>query len=109
MVSLDVTQKFTITVFPAQADGSPGVEDGPPQYVVKDDPGAAGPVLTMIPSADGLSCECRGANAGTTTITPTSTANGAPIVGVDIQVTVTPAPVKFASQLIETIGDVVPQ
>ena len=46
---------------------------------------------------------------GTTTITPTSLANGKTITAPPIQVTVTAPPVKFATQLIETVGAVVPQ
>lgn len=104
MVNLDVTQKFTITVQPVQDDGTPGQIDGPPTYPVD----SAG-ILTLIPSSDGMSCECRGNTVGTCTITPTAVANGKTITGPAIDVTVTPAPVKFATQLVETVSQVVPQ
>lgn len=109
MVSLDVTQKFSVSVVPADPGGAPAQEDQGPTWPVTDDPGAAGPVLTVIPSSDGLSCEFRGANTGTTTIIPTSVADGKPITGVPIQVMVAPKPTVFATQLLETIGPVVPQ
>lgn len=104
MVSLDTTQKFSIEVAPVQDDGSPGLIDGPPTYEVDN----AG-VLTLLPSADGLSCECRGNTPGSCTITPTALANWQTITGPPIEVTVTNPPARFATKLVETIGQVVPQ
>ena len=104
MVTLDTASKFTILVKPVDAAGNPGTIDGPPSYPV-DTQG----VLTILPSADGLSCECRGATVGTCTITPTATAAGAKIVGPDIQVTCVAPPQKPATQLVETVSPVVPQ
>ncbi len=93
MVTLDTTQKFTIQVAPVDAAGNPGLIDGPPTYPV-DTPG----ILTVLPSSDGLSCECRGNAVGSCTITPTAAANGVVITGPPIQVTCTPPPLEPASQ-----------
>jgi hypothetical protein len=102
--TLDTTQKFTVTLTPAVDSGSPGSIDAPPTYPVSV-PG----ILTIIPSPDGLSAECRGNTVGTCTITPTDLAGGITIFGNPIDVTVIAPPLKPATKLIESIGPVVPQ
>ncbi len=104
MVTLDTAQKFTIAVAPVQDSGAPGTIDAPPTYPVD----TAG-VLTLVPAADGLSCECRGATVGSCTITPTALAKGKTITGPAISVTVTAPPEAAATKLVETVGQVVPQ
>jgi hypothetical protein len=104
MVSLDTTQKFTIEVLPVQDDGTPGQIDGPPTY-----PASQAGILTIVPSADGLSAECRGIGVGSCTITPTASAGGKVITGPPIDVVVGAPPQKSATRLVETVGQVVPQ
>lgn len=104
MITLDTTQKFGIELANVQDDGSPGQVDGPDQYLV-DTPG----IVTILPSPDGLSAEVRGNAQGTCTITPTDTANGVKIFGPGIDITVTAPPAKFATKIVESIGQVVPQ
>jgi hypothetical protein len=104
MVTLDTTQQFTIMVAPVDAAGNPGLIDGPATYPV-DTQG----LVTIVPAADGLSALVRGSKAGKGSITPTALANGKTITGPAIDFTVTNPPEQFATQLVETIGQVVPQ
>lgn len=104
MVTLDTQSKFTIQVAGVTDSGAPGNIDGPPTYPVD----SAG-ICTILPSSDGLSCEVRGATVGTCTITPTAMADGKVITGPPIDVTVTAPPPVFATKLVETISQVVPQ
>ena len=100
MVSMDTTQKFSITLATIPAGSQ---IDGPPSYHV-DTPG----IVTITASADGLSASVAGVAAGTCTITPSALANAKPITGSPVQVTVK-VPVVFATALEVTVGPVVPQ
>lgn len=104
MVTLDTTQKFTIELTAVTDSGAPGTLDSTPTFPV-DVPG----VVTILPSADGLSCEVRGNAAGTCTITPTAQAGGKTITGPAIDITCTAPPPQPATKLVETISQVVPQ
>ena len=95
MMSLNTKQKFGVTVIPD------GVIDGPPAWAV-----SPSGIVSLTPTADGLSCEVIALAPGTATVTPSALAGGNPISGLPIAVTVTAAP---ATTLAETIGPVVSQ
>lgn len=95
MVSLSTKQKFLVTLTPD------GAIDGPPTWAV-----SPSGIVTLAPSADGLSCEVIGLATGTATVTPSATAGGNLISGLPIACTVTAVP---ATTLAETIGPVVSQ
>ena len=103
MVTLDTAKQFSVQVTPVDTNGNPGLIDGPPTY-------AASPTgfVTLVPSADGLTCVVKGTAAGTCTVTPTALAKGVSITGGAIQVVVT-IPLQEATKLNEAIGPVVPQ
>jgi hypothetical protein len=106
MVNMDFTQKILITVAPVDDPGNPANIDGPPTYPVD----TAG-IVTVLPSADGLSCEVRGITniTGTVTVTPTALANGKTITAPPIVINVSAPPKAFATRLIETVSDPMPQ
>lgn len=99
--SMYVGQSFVVTLTPETASGGPGAIDAPPKYNVD----AAG-IVTITPSADGLTATVLASAVGNVVITPNDTANALPIAGNPIAVTVTPAPVQWATQLVESIGPV---
>lgn len=97
-VSMQVGQKFTIGLTPIPPNG---VVDGPPNYVQQ-----VGGLVSVAPSADGMSAEVVALAAGVETITVKGLSLGNPIAGDDsVVVTITPAPVP-ATALHVTVGPV---
>lgn len=95
-ISMTVGQSFTVSVVAVPAGGE---LDGPPSYVQS----AAG-VLSLTPSADGLSCVVKALAPGSDTISVKDVSQGTPIAGDDVVVVTVTAPVVPSTALHVTVS-----
>lgn len=108
MYNLTTQQKMSISVVAVQGDGTtPGAYDSPPQWTANPNTG----IVSLHPSADGLSCEVWGVSPGLCqiSVSTTSTINGVnqPIQGLPFYVTVATPPIPPATQLTESFGPII--